>query len=70
MEIRLLPELPEKHHVGNHFSNFLQGPLLPQARAATSALSQSFSNKTESVLAGVVVRYTLDLPPSKEWAQG
>ena len=42
---------------GNHFSCLLQGPLLPQAGAATSGTQPVPHNKTEPVFAGVAVRY-------------
>lgn len=71
LDFRLLPELPDTRHVGSHFPSLLQGPLLPQAETAASGLNQSFSQQNSpSVFPGVAVRYTPDIPLSKQWALG
>lgn len=68
-EIQTFPELPEKHEGGK---SFFQPPAGVAAAPGCHLRTQPvLPNKTrESVFAGVVARYTLDLPPWKEWARG
>ena len=47
-----------------------RGRCCPRLKLPPLDCPSSFQQNSESVFAGVVVRYTLDLLPSKEWAQG